>query len=483
MQYAFLEKIDFLEELQNLFSSIFTTLLAPILTDVFKIFVNFFVNIVWNFLSEFLIGLFMLACSFLDFLEDIFNVFSGISDVTVSGKSVTLVEALFEMKGVSSAFLYITFMSLAVCMIFTIYKTVKSISDMALEDKNPVSRVLTNTMKAMVMFALIPFLCIFFLRLSTTLTVLVRDAFQSAQGSNGTIGTIVFLSASMEADKETTKKKDLLTGEIEITDISRNPKFSVDKKPWGDYLTDPERYKDLSKVRSDFHIANFNYLAGFATALAMLFIMAGAVLSFVRRMFELLLLYIVSPLYVSTIPLDDGAIFAKWRDLFVGKFFSGFGMIFAMKYYLMLVPFLTSSNLTLYDETLANAATIDSVIRVFLIIGGAWAVYKAQNLILMIFAPEAAATEEQAGAVMKGMIMGGAMKSAALASKAAQKVAKRKNQNQDQEQDPNNPPQDKSEDSDQAYRGGGMKDGGGGGNGSGGGGGSASGGGGGGGAS
>lgn len=460
MPYTYL-KIDFLDELENLFTAIFSTVLEPILTDIFQIFVKFFINIVWNFLSEFLIGLFIAACSFLDFLEKIFNVFSGVSSVDAAGKKVTLLEALFQMKGISSAFLYITLMAMTICMIFTIYKTVKSISDMTLDNQNPVSKVLGSCMKAMVTFALIPFLCIFLLQLSTKITEQVEAAFQSVQGSDGTIGTIVFLSASMDADNQTMEKKDLITGETKVKNPGRKPSLSTNDNPRGKYLKDPERYKNLSDVRSDFYVENFNYVAGFAAALVMLFIMAGAALSFVRRMFELLLLYIVSPLYVSTIPLDDGAIFARWRDLFVAKFFSGFGMIFAMKYYLMIVPFLTSSSLILYDPSMPSASMIDSVLRVFLILGGAWAVYKSQSLLLMIFAPEAAMTEEQAGAVMKGKLIGGAAKTAAFASKAASKAAQKAAQKA-AGSIPKSTGEQKGDESDeedsQAYRGGGSKD-------------------------
>lgn len=465
MPYTYL-KIEFLKELENLFTAIFSTVLEPILTDIFQIFVNFLINVVWNFFSELLIGLFMLACSFLDFLEKMFDIFSGVSSVTVASRQVTLIEALFEMEAISSAFLYITIMSLAICMIFTIYKTAKSISDMTLDDKNPISKVLGSSMKAAVMFTLIPFMCIFFLQLSSKITQQVEIAFQSAQGGDGTIGTIVFLSASMDADKRTMNKKDLISGEIEVKNPGRNPSLSAKDDPRGQYLKNPERYKNLSKVRSDFYVENFNFITGFAAALFMLFIMAGAALSFVRRIFELLLLYIVSPLYVSTIPLDDGAIFAKWRDLFVAKFFSGFGMIFAMKYYLMIVPFLVSSNLTLYDPKMPSAATIDSVMRVFLILGGAWAVYKSQALLLMIFAPDAAMTEEQAGAVMKGMLIGGAAKTATLASKAAKK-AMQKAASKQQKQEEEEPSDQERKDDSQAYRGGGNGSGGGGGSGSG----------------
>ena len=131
------------------------------------------------------------------------------------------------------------------------------------------------------------------------------------------------------------------------------------------------------------------------------------VLKFIRRIFELLLLYLVSPLFVSTIPLDDGAIFARWRELFVAKFFSGFGSIFAMKYYLMVVPYFTSSNLVLYDPYLPNGTMINNVLRLFLIVGGAWAVYHGQTLVMDILAPQISFEEKQMGFMVTGLLTRG----------------------------------------------------------------------------
>lgn len=140
---------------------------------------------------------------------------------------------------------------------------------------------------------------------------------------------------------------------------------------------------------------------------------------FIRRLFELLLLYIISPLFVSTIPLDDGATFARWRELFVAKFFSGFGVIFSMRYYLLLVPSIAGDSLCLYNKNLPNAVAINNVLKLFIIVGGAWAVYKSQSLILEILNKDAAMAEQQAGSLISGIIIGSATTAANLGMAAA----------------------------------------------------------------
>lgn len=420
MTYAYL---GFIEMLQNLFQTIFEKVLTPVLTEILTIFVNYVTNIIWNLWSEVLISLFTMLCSLLDFIESIFNVFAGIAPVLVDGHTVSLLDAVFQMEAVSTVFSYVTVMAVAVCFIFTIYKTAKSISDMTLEDRNPVSKVLGDGLKAAITFLMIPFLCIMMLRLTTVVSQQAVAAFDTAQGGRASVGTVLFLTAGIDADKSTTKEKDLTTGVIVFTDSNRNPSFD-DNGVREAYMTGASDYRNLKHVRRDFHIANFNYLVGFIAGIMLFLVMTGSILIFVRRVFELLLLYIVSPMYVSTIPLDDGAVFAKWRELFIAKFFSGFGAVFAMRYYLLLVPAITSSQLVLYDMSLPNAPMINNVLRIFFVVGGAWAVYKSQALILDILSPTAGMAEKQSAAVLTGMIMSGASMAATAATGGAAAAGK-----------------------------------------------------------
>ena len=175
--------ISFVEALQKLFNTILTEVFAPILKDILEVFCQYFMSVIWSMWSEWLLALFTVMCSLVDFVENIFNVFAGISPVEVGGHQTYLLDAFFQMKEVTTAFTYITVMAVAISFIFTIYKTAKSISDMALEDKNPVSKVLADGMKAAVTFMLIPFLCIALLQISTLVTNQAVSAFDAVVNS------------------------------------------------------------------------------------------------------------------------------------------------------------------------------------------------------------------------------------------------------------------------------------------------------------
>ena len=406
MEYAHLS--FFVNALSKLFEFIFNDIMGPIMKDILTVFVNFFLNVVWTLLGELFLDLFVALCSLVDFVESVFNVFAGLAPVYYNDpefsqpRELSLLDVMFEMEAIATAFWVITLVSMALCILFTIYKTAKSISDMTLEDRNPISKVLTDAMKAGLTFFLIPMLCAMMLQLSSVITQQVQIAFNTAQGGDTSIGTIIFLTSTMDADKKTTRPQDMLTGVIQMD--PRNPSF--DDEIRSPYMKDRTLYQNLDRVKADFHASNVSYVVGFCASILVLLILLISIITFIRRLFELLLLFIVSPFFVSTIPLDDGASFGKWREMFVAKFFSGFGMIFSMKYYLMVIPFFNSSGLVLYPADAAHGSTINSILQLFIIIGGAWAVFKGQSLILELLNPEAAQAEQQAAAMTTGMAIG-----------------------------------------------------------------------------
>ncbi len=420
MEFAYLAS-SFVETLQGVFYTVFSTVFAPILTNILKVYINYVYNILWSYWSELLMGALVLVCSLIDIAENIFNVFCGISPVEYMNQETYLLDAFFQMKEVSKAFAMVTVMAVAVCFIFTIIKTAQSIGDMTLEDKNPISKVLTDGMKAAVTFMLIPFLCIAMLQLSTIITNQAVTAFDSAQGGSTSIGTVVFLASGLEADKATTDRKNPIAfgTDEDGYELQNRPAASFTDPLRIDYLMGRKDYRDLSVVRDDFYATNFNYVVGFSCALVLAFVMFGSVMIFIRRAFELLLLYLISPFFVSTIPLDDGMMFAKWREAFVAKFFSGFGTIFAMRYYLMLVQTIAGSNLMLYDTNLPGGAVINTILKMVMIIGGAWAVYKSQTLMMQILSPSIAAADREASSLMTGMVIGAASTAAGVATGGA----------------------------------------------------------------
>lgn len=395
MQYAYL---GFTDMLQKILTTLFDEILSPVITSVFNVLVKLLGGLLWELFCDLFMDGFVILLKCINFLESIFNLFAGLGVVYYKGKGTNLLSMVFELDGISKVLGLVTVMAAAVAFILALYATGRSISDSALgTGGKPVTYVLKSALKSMVTFMLVPVMCVFLLQLSSTLLDRTIYVFTTEEVSGDMAGSsgmddMLFVTAAQGAAKNPSAVRDFSKG---------------------------HKYSNRSEVRKHFHLDRVDYLIGYVSCVLVILIMLGSCLGFIRRIFELLLLYLVSPFFSATIVLDDGARFAKWRELFVAKFFTGFGAIFAMKLYLLVIPIISGSSLTFSG----NAST-DRYIKMFLIIGGAWAVYKGQHTMLQMLSPDAAAAASQTSGAMVALAMGGMGKAARGAVGGARTVAK-----------------------------------------------------------
>ena len=152
------------------------------------------------------------------------------------------------------------------------------------------------------------------------------------------------------------------------------------------YFSGSKSYTDMSQVRKDFDIWKMDYLIGYIISIVFILIMAICIFNLIVRIFNLLLLYISAPLFVSSMPLDEGAKFQNWIQAFIIQMFSGFGMVVAMRLYLLMIPIIMSSDLVFFSGSGAWYSFLNIMARMLMVLGGAWAVLKSSNLISGILA-------------------------------------------------------------------------------------------------
>lgn len=84
----------------------------------------------------------------------------------------------------------------------------------------------------------------------------------------------------------------------------------------------------------------------------MLCALAMAGITITQRIFSVIFLFIIAPIPASVRPLDDGARYKKWSEIFLGKVLGGYGIIFALNVFFSLCPFIVS--LTFFYNAFAN---------------------------------------------------------------------------------------------------------------------------------
>ncbi len=217
------------------------------------------------------------------------------------------------------------------------------------------------------------------------------------------VATTIFLVSSMDAANSSVYKSNA----------------SFDDALRRSYLNGTKSYENLTQVRKDFDIWEMRYDVGYITCIVFVVIMTQCIFLFILRLFDLLLLYLSAPAFVSTIPLDDGMRFQTWRQAFTIKVISGFGSVMAMRLYLVLIQVIMDGKLRFFESNFTNY-----LCQLLFILGGSYAVLKASPLLTQIVAGNsgAAANSETLSAALGGIVGGKVAQTAGLGLKGAAKV-------------------------------------------------------------
>ena len=378
---------SFAEFLSGILGAIFENILSPLLTEFFKFVVYTVIDIIKDAFAWLFYYGFTTLLSCIRVMSDLFEFFAGTTrgNVIVEGQQTTVLQALFEFDAVKQMFGLFTVIGMFLALMFSIIATMRSMSDMTLDNKNPISKVITNAMKAFITFAIIPILCLFLMQLSTIIVTAIDSGSKAIANTNAdNIDEILWLNCSMDAAK--------------------NESWNVSKAS-----------------DEDFELGKFDYIQGYVSSILVILMLAGSIMIFIARLFELLVLYIVGPIFAASIANDGGEMFKQWKDMFIAKFFAGYTMVFGMRLYLLIVPVICGSSISFESATQATGqeyAAFKSVIQIFIVLGGAYAVYKSQTMIIRLLSVEASMqAQDIAGAGVGVMSMGmGAAKVLAKAS-------------------------------------------------------------------
>ncbi len=315
-------------------------------------------NAIWTPIN---FAIFTGALKLMDLLENVFDIFAGIADVTYNGNKDFLLSVFFRNNVINRVFWSVTVIALAILAIFTIIAIIKNMGN--LEAKQTNGQILGMSLKAMLALFLIPFLSLILLNLSSVVLRKTSEIVTLTQSgeSSASLGTLTFLTFTMDAARD-----DEYNHGATLTDELRAPYLSGKK----DYALDG---------MNDFAIEKINYFLAFVVCAVMIFIIVLCALVFVVKIFEVLILYITSPFFVATAVLDGGVKFKEWCKMFIAKILGGFGMVIVMKLFFIISPIVMSDRVVFSDSALINM-----LVKALFLIGGLWAAYKSGNLIIQI---------------------------------------------------------------------------------------------------
>ena len=311
------------------------------------------------FFQQLCLLLFLWLLKLVDGLMEIFSAISGITDVTYKGEKVNIVEFLAGDSTVNTIFWCIFILSIGLTCIFTIAALIKNMINSQRNVSTIVGKFFLALLGTMAMLTVL-FLIIL---ISNSLLVLVSQVFQ--------IGNTTKLSSALFNACAGNWINGYSVSEFDVS------KLGV-KEIFGDYTTGfvfPDSWKYNGMVNPD----NFLYLPSLIAGVALGVALVVAVLNLAKRVYEIIFMYFVMPISMSTLPLDDGARFKTWRETFITKIVIAYGTVFSVNIFILLLPLITRMRI---DEV---GGFGNSMFVIFMIVGGAMVIPAGQALFCKLF--------------------------------------------------------------------------------------------------
>ena len=325
----------------------------------------------WDFLYMFSQTLFRL----IDGLILCANKLCGIDPISFDGENTDLLSYLFFSNEVGFAFKITALLATILVVVFSVFMIIRSITKEKAEGTP--GQIAVKAFKTMLTFFFVPAVMIAFMMIGNIFLTAIYSATMQA---SATPGTFLFCAFAEDGGMP-----------AEMVELFRNGTYD---------------YRNAEEVWACMDLSNFPFLFSWLAGGVVLFGIGSAMLIFVDRIISLVILYIASPVSISTSVLDDGARFKLWRDQFLSKFIMGYGMIIAINIYALVCSLVMRPGFAFFTGDDAGVEFLDLLMKLLIIAGGALTMQKSMALVGNLVSSGAGSNELRDNAFTAGRLAG-----------------------------------------------------------------------------
>ncbi len=313
------------------------------------------------FLQEFALQLFLWLLQMVDGITDIFSAVTGVMNVKINGEQVHIIEYLMGDSTVTTIFWCVFILAIGLACIFAIVGLIKNMVTAKNNVSSVVGKFFLSILGTLCMVAVV-FVGIL---IADSMLVMVAKIFR--------IGNSARLSNSLFNACVGEWVNGYSINEINVTDLSV-------RQILGDYDTCffgiwPATWKMDGMVNPN----SFRYFPALVAAVAVFIAVFIATINLCKRVYEIVILYLIMPMSMSTLPLDDGARCKAWRETFITKIVLAYGAVFAVNVFVLLLPIISKMKVDGFGD-FGNA-----IFFILMVIGGALTIPATQNLFARLF--------------------------------------------------------------------------------------------------
>jgi len=313
------------------------------------------------FFQELVLLLFLWFLRLIDGLMELFSGIAGVTDVMLNGERINIIDALIGDSTVSIIFWCIFILAIGLSSIFAIVAFVKNMISNNRNVSTILGKFCLSILGTMAMLAVV-FLGIL---ISNAILKLVSEIF--AIGNTAKISNMIFDSCVGNW------VNGYSISEIDVASLSVGEIFGgYDATLFGIW---PTEWKLNGMVNPN----TFMYLPALICSIGVIISLIIAIINLAKRVYEIVFMYIIMPLSMSTISLDDGARFKIWREIFITKILLAYGSIFAVNIFVLALPIIMKMQIP------GASGFANAIFKLFMIIGGCLLIPAGQSLFARLF--------------------------------------------------------------------------------------------------
>ena len=288
------------------------------------------------------------------------NLLCGITPINFDGEESDFLTYLIFSDEVTFAFKVSALLATILLVLFTVFMIIRTIAKDKAEGTP--AQIAVKSFKTLLMFFFVPVVMIAFMTIGNAF---VKALYAATVQSAASPGAFLFSAFAEDGGMATEIANRFRTGELD--------------------------YNSTSAVSANMILSDFPFFFSYIAGGVVLFGVGSSMLVFVDRVISLVILYIASPISISSSILDDGARFKLWRDQFLAKFIMGYGMILGINIYAMVCGLAMNPNLVFF--TGSGSGFLNLIMRLLIIGGGALSLQKAMALVGNLVASGAGSNE------------------------------------------------------------------------------------------
>ena len=391
---------------------------------------------VTSLIGTILYPLFSVVFLVIDVLQDIFGAFAGIDNIVYDGQLITsgntgaetdtgIVYFLLTSDLAKNIFFSMLILAIILLLIFLAMAFIRNVYS---EKTKNWKEIVGLAIKGIGNFIFIPVGALLGIWLGNIVLQAINGA--TASGNSLTISRQLFVCSAYNANK--LRGEEYQNGQMSELMIAAVSQFcsqygiSVDTSQ-----TDPAYYADCIddaygtggpsiswywEVDDWYSLWNINYVVLVVGGIFILYVFGALSFGMVKRLFMLLLLFIISPIVCSMYPIDNGNAAGNWRKTFLKHTISAYSAVAGLNLFFALLPII--QNIEFADGG-ATGFDVIGLTSLLLLIAG---LYMVKEFISVVNSFIGAEDAYGGGVTLFGMVGGRVRKGMGHATKFAVKT-------------------------------------------------------------